>query len=101
VIGIVLPWVVRHNSQDEQVAIAYNKLTDELGGTTENPSEPLADYLTQLVEYANLAKTLSTCGVKCESLPQLAAEAAKQWTGTFNPVEMTESDYLKLYEQAY
>ncbi|QDT00481.1 iron-containing alcohol dehydrogenase [Adhaeretor mobilis] len=100
-IGIVLPWVVRHNSSDERVAIAYNKLLSETGDTSDESTDQLADYLSQLVEYANLATTLSSCGVERESLPQLAVEAAKQWTGTFNPVEMSTNDYLNLYEQAF
>jgi alcohol dehydrogenase len=44
---------------------------------------------------------LSECGVDRDRLPKLAAEAAKQWTGTFNPRELTQSDWLQLYEQAF
>jgi hypothetical protein len=34
-------------------------------------------------------------------LPQLAHDAAQQWTGTFNPVEMTQHDFLAVYSQAF
>jgi hypothetical protein len=33
-------------------------------------------------------------------LPELAAGAAKQWTGKFNPVELSERDFQQLYETA-
>jgi alcohol dehydrogenase len=40
------------------------------------------------------------CGVSADRLPSLADAAAKQWTGTFNPVEMTRDDFLQLYDAA-
>ena len=52
-------------------------------------------------EQAGLKGRLSECGVERDRLPQLAAEAAKQWTGTFNPRELTQADWLQLYEQAF
>ena len=40
-------------------------------------------------------------GVPRESLPALAAEAATQWTGTFNPRPFEAAAALTLYERAY
>jgi alcohol dehydrogenase class IV len=34
-------------------------------------------------------------------LPQLAAAATKQWTGKYNPVQLTETDFEQLYEKAF
>jgi alcohol dehydrogenase len=39
--------------------------------------------------------------VQRDKIPQLAAEAAKQWTGTFNPREVSESDLAELYLGAF
>ncbi len=36
-----------------------------------------------------------------DRLSELAAEAAKQWTGTFNPRELTQSEALRMYEATY
>jgi alcohol dehydrogenase class IV len=34
-------------------------------------------------------------------LPELASEAAKQWTSRFNPRKVEEADLLALYEAAF
>jgi alcohol dehydrogenase len=36
-----------------------------------------------------------------ESLPVLAGDAARQWTGTFNPRPVDQRELLRLYETAY
>lgn len=100
-VGLMLPQIVRHNGQDAGVALAYAELASEIGDETENAVVALAEFLGKLASRAGLAGRLSDCGVDRQRLPELAAEAAKQWTGTFNPVDMTEADYLQLYEAAY
>jgi alcohol dehydrogenase class IV len=47
-----------------------------------------------------LAGTLTERGVPSKQLPALAAAAAEQWTGTFNPVAMTAADFQRIYESA-
>jgi alcohol dehydrogenase len=61
----------------------------------------VADFLAKSAVAAGLAARLSEAGVQRERLPQLAADATKQWTGTFNPVPLSESEFLALYEAAY
>jgi alcohol dehydrogenase class IV len=61
----------------------------------------LAHFLRQTASEAGLAARLRDAGVQRDRLPQLAADATKQWTGTFNPVEMSEVDFLALYETAF
>jgi alcohol dehydrogenase len=39
--------------------------------------------------------------VKREDLLRLAEEAAKQWTGTFNPRPFDQAGAMEVYEQAY
>ena len=100
-VGMMLPQIVRHNGADAGVALAYAELVAELGEETQNAVLLLAEYLQRVVHRAGLAGKLSECGVDRQRLPELAADAARQWTGTFNPVEMTADDYLKLYEAAF
>ena len=50
---------------------------------------------------ADLPDRLSNCGVAREKLPQMADEAAQQWTGTFNPRPVDAAALLSLYEAAY
>ncbi|MEM6797996.1 MAG: iron-containing alcohol dehydrogenase [Planctomycetota bacterium] len=106
-VGMTLPQVVRQNGQDEGVALAYAELVAELGELELAEQDAgdavvaLAEYLVGLAKRAGLASKLSDCGVEQSRLPELAAQAATQWTGTFNPVEMTADDYLRLYESAF
>ncbi|TWT97073.1 1,3-propanediol dehydrogenase [Botrimarina colliarenosi] len=90
-VGLMLSHVVRHNAaSDEGCRIAYGELDDDLPGR-----------LASITFQAGLAGRLGELGVERSRLPQLAADAARQWTGTFNPVEMGEDDYLRLYEAAF
>ena len=50
---------------------------------------------------AGLATSLRSEGVDFDRLPDLAAAAAKQWTGSFNPVEISVDGFRRLYEQAF
>jgi alcohol dehydrogenase len=90
-VGLMLPHVICHNGH------AVGSWYEELGGGS---PEALAEFVAGLRQQAGLAGTLSECGIPRERLPQLAAAATQQWTGTFNPVEMNQDDYLRLYEAA-
>jgi alcohol dehydrogenase len=102
-VGIMLPHVVRRNGR--VVGDQYRELVDsarEAGVQIDggDPVEALAAFISQLSQRAGLAGTLTECGVPAGRLPVLADAATGQWTGTFNPVELTKDDYVKLYEAA-
>lgn len=103
-IGLMLPHVIRFNGA--QFGPWYCDLLEGTGGANGFPNpasgpEGLAEYVASLACAAGLPERLSQCGVQREKLPELAAEAAKQWTGGFNPRRVTESELLSLYETAY
>lgn len=105
-VGLMLPHVVRFNaSRDEGCQMAYGELHAEIDHFERiDPTaavEALAGYLASLGRSAGLVGKLEGLGVERDRLPQLAADAAKQWVGTFNPVEMGEDDFKGLYEAAY
>ncbi|QDU58572.1 iron-containing alcohol dehydrogenase [Aeoliella mucimassa] len=91
-VGLMLPHIIRRNGQS--VGDWYRELTGQ-------SPEDLADLVSQLRQQAGLAGTLSECGVDRARLAELAAAATEQWTGTFNPVEMSQEDYLHVYEAAW
>lgn len=102
-VALMLPHVIRHNGR--QVGDWYRELLECYDGAeirlkSNDAGGTLADYVTHLARQAGLAGTLTECGVEAERLPYLAAAATQQWTGTFNPVPMTEEDFLHLYEAA-
>jgi alcohol dehydrogenase len=102
-IALMLPPVIRHNSR---VAGQWYRELLECGcdavelSSALDPAELLASYVAGAARNAGLAGTLSERGVRSNELPALAAAAAEQWTGTFNPVAMTSGDFQRLYEAA-
>jgi alcohol dehydrogenase len=61
----------------------------------------LAAGLADLVRRAGLPGRLSEVGVDRTTIPGMAEDAAKQWTGTFNPRRLETSDFASLYEAAW
>lgn len=96
-VGLMLPHVVRFNSEDAAARSIYSSLADEAQVTVDQLPEKLAGLLT----LAGLPETLSRSGVDREALPALATGAAKQWTAGFNPRPIGAADFLALYEAAY
>jgi alcohol dehydrogenase len=67
----------------------------------EDAAETLAARLEDLALCAGLAMTLSDSGVEESALPELAAQAATQWTGTFNPRPFDAEGALEIYRAAF
>jgi len=99
-IAVMLPHVVRWNSGE--VGDRYGDLVrlSGLGGGRAD-GDRLADRLEALAHAAGLPRALGELGVPRDDLPDLAAGAAKQWTGTFNPRPFDVRAALDLYERAY
>jgi alcohol dehydrogenase len=102
-IALMLPHVIRHNGR--RVSDWYHELLNSNGevghvAAANQAPEALADFVAANSRRAGLASKLTECGVAREKLPELAAGAAKQWTGKFNPVELSERDFQQLYETA-
>jgi alcohol dehydrogenase len=89
-VGVMLPHIIRYNSALPEIAAIYRGLYEG----------DLATLITHLLSKAGLATNLQSLGVAPEKLPNLATEAAKQWTAKFNPREINEADFLELYQQA-
>lgn len=101
-IGIMLPHVIRFNAG--RVAPLYEELLEVSNGSIPhraNKVDQLADFISSMVERSGLATSLSELGVERERLPKLASEAATQWTGRFNPIEVGEPELGRLYEAAF
>ena len=88
-VGLMLPSVVRFNSQ--AVSTLYQELY---------PS-PLHQRIPELRAVAGLPERLRDFEIQQTDLPQLAEEAAREWTGKFNPRQVSTTELLELYESAY
>ncbi len=91
-VGLMLPGVIRRNGTE--VESRYREIHPA-------GSQELADWVVSLRQTLGLAGTLKECGVARERIGQLADDATQQWTGHFNPVELTAEDFRELYEAAY
>jgi alcohol dehydrogenase len=102
-IGLMLPHVIRCNGrviadQYRELIAAGRRAGANIDET--DSAESLAQFVTRLAARGSLATRLSACGVAAADIPTMAAAAAEQWTGTFNPIDLTSRDYQQLYEAA-
>jgi alcohol dehydrogenase len=101
-IAMLLPSVVRWNGS--VAAERYGELLKLSSGKSssgkQNPAELLAQRLEQLAAAGGLDGGLHRAGIPTTDFPILAAEAAKQWTGTFNPQPFDSKGALEVYEGA-
>ena len=99
-IGVMLPHVVRWNG--DEVGDRYAELlrAANLDGG-KRPGERLASRLEEQARVGGLPATLRELGVSTKDFDALAADAATQWTGTFNPRPFDAAAALALYERAY
>ncbi|HWA99780.1 MAG TPA: iron-containing alcohol dehydrogenase [Pirellulales bacterium] len=103
-IGLMLPHVIRFNGADHPGW--YHELLEAVAGSNGAPPPStgpngLAGLVAELAMRAGLPTRLSEFDVERSRLPQLAADAAKQWTAGFNPRKVNERDLLALYEAAW
>jgi alcohol dehydrogenase len=98
-VGLMLPHVVRFNRP--AVQSRYDELDQLAVGPWWANGRPLADRLVQILSRSGLTTRLSESGVPREALPDLARQAAQQWTVQFNPRPLNDDDLLSLYEDAF
>lgn len=102
-VGLMLPAVIRFNSQDPACARAYASLADAAGIAGRHlPAaqavDALLDALRDLWEEAGVPQSLQAAGADPGAIPILAAEAAQQWTAQFNPRPVAIADFETLYQ---
>jgi alcohol dehydrogenase len=103
-IAVMLPHVVRWNADHVErryLTLARRARLQPDPQSTALAAERLSARLEELRRAGGLPTTLREIGVPRESFPALAADAAKQWTGTFNPRPFDAAAALELYERAY
>jgi alcohol dehydrogenase len=102
-IALMLPHVIRFNGP--QCRRWYHELLELAPQTNglvavEEAAEKMASLVEQFAGHADLPSRLSERGVDSAKLSQLAAEAAKQWTGSFNPRPVDDAALRAIYEAA-
>lgn len=103
-VGMMLPHVIRFNG--EETAKWYAQLYSDIPnaqavGSHAEAVELLSAYVTDLLRQAKLSTTLRECQVSEQSIDDLAGDATKQWTGSFNPRTLSQADFAELYRRAW
>jgi alcohol dehydrogenase len=96
-VGLMLPAVMSFNAAE--VGRDYDDLARSV-----RPGAPdgwLVSRVRELLAAAGVPASLAACHVPRSVLPQLAADASRQWTARFNPRPVTERELLGLYEAAH
>jgi alcohol dehydrogenase len=112
-VGLLLPHVVRFNAlgisglhrkgpTDQRAAMESVSLDGQNPYADLDPdAERLAKRLEALLDCAGLPRRLKHLDIPAESLPELAADAASQWTATFNPRSVGPTELLTIYQAAH
>ncbi len=90
-LGVILPHVIRYNSEDPNAKDVYEDLYDG----------DLSQRVNELLDIAGISRELSSFGVDRENFESLSKDASSQWTGTFNPRIVGVNDFADLYESAF
>ncbi len=103
-VGMMLPAVIRFNGAVPEVGRAYGDLVALSRNGCNDQSgksvwESLAVRIEALLGLAGIPQHLVDCGVTRDAIPTLAAEAARQWTASFNPRPASEADFARMYEE--
>lgn len=105
-VGLMLPHVVRFNAaEDPAIRQAYAELASAaelaaVGDGLEPAVEAVVTRLERILDAAGIPRTLADAGVDPARLPQLADEAARQWTARFNPRFCGTAEFAQLYQAA-
>jgi alcohol dehydrogenase len=100
-IGIMLPHVIRYNAGS--VDRLYGDLAADMGlCAADDPraGEVLAATVRELAARSGLPTSLHEFDVDPDLVPTMAAEAAEQWTGRFNPRPVDRPQFEELYRCA-
>lgn len=99
-VGLMLPHVVRFNAAS--CGTAYAELLHDIGidAAAGSAGDALAAWLSGLLEASGMQTTLSGLALPAPDVAALAAMAAPQWTGGFNPRPLGVDDFARLYEAA-
>jgi alcohol dehydrogenase len=97
-VGRMLPAVIRFNAQQEDARLCYEEYAHVMGLRS---VDDLVHRIEDVLALANMDSSLAELGVARAMIPTLAADAAKQWTATFNPRAVEAADFESLYEDVF
>lgn len=100
-LAILLPHVVRWNADVARERYAMFMGSPRRRARDEDAAETLALRLEDLARAGGLSVKLSDSDVEESAITELAAQAAAQWTGTFNPRPLDAEGAAEIYRAAF
>ena len=103
-VALMLPHVVRYNASvcgKQYAELLECASLDRSPTKADDAGERLAERIESLRHRANLRGRLMEFEIPQSVLPELAEEASRQWTATFNPRPVAADSLLAMYEAAY
>lgn len=105
-VGLALPAVMDFNASDRTVRSIYSGLSRAAGIAQDGDDEMqatqrLISWVRFLLHKAGLLCSLGKLGFETEQIDELAADAADQWTASFNPKPIKISDFKNLYGKLF
>ncbi len=96
-VGIMLPAVVRKNSEKGDIADRYKDLLNSVAGDKDCQADSLDQLLEKQLAEAGIPLTLESYGVVDDDVGVLAEDAEGQWTSSFNPIPLCFRDFTEIY----
>ena len=97
-VGLMLPAVIAFNARDP---LAHERYLELSAAADLGPIEEFVEELEVLLDVAKMREGLAAYGIDRAKFPQLAKEAAQQWTASFNPRPIAAEDFEQLYEEVF
>ncbi len=95
-VGLMLPAVIAFNARDPEAHNHYLELAMIAGLES---IDDLIGELDTILEAARMREGIAKLKINHSAFPMLAAEAAKQWTASFNPRRIDAKDFEELYAE--
>jgi alcohol dehydrogenase len=97
-VGLMLPAVIAFNARDSDTHDLYLELAVIAG--LSSVAELIGEIET-ILDTARMRFGIDEYGIERDAFPQLAAEAAQQWTVGFNPRPIDAKDFEQLYAEVF
>ena len=97
-VGLMLPVVVAFNARDP---LAHERYMELSAAVDLGPFDDFIQELEVILDAAKMREGLSKFDIDSKAFPELAREAAQQWTAGFNPRPIDAEDFAQLYEEVF
>lgn len=105
-VGMMLPSIIRYNREDDSAGRIYHELAveAELVGPADNEERAISmlqERILKILEQADAPVRETRRRIDDNLIDQLANDAEKEWTGTFNPRTIKAKEFVQCYQETF